>query len=373
MASVGDTTEEQTGAVQANRHLRRAVDRCLGDGIRPARVAQALVRMAEAVASEVAEEGADYRTVSQQRLAEVPFGKECPCGRVYSEEHCYCSRCGEPLQRSVVPKVIPGRLQFEKRAGRGGIGVVYEAIDLSLGRRVAVKTLPGVTSQHDVARLRREAQALAAVSHRHLAAVYGFEVVHGTPMIIMQFVDGGTLADKIPLPLDVAIEVMLEITDAVQCLHTAGILHRDIKPRNIGFTRQGELKLLDFGLARIEDEVTMSGVPGHSIVGTPAYMSPEALSRAKANPAFDIWALSVVFYEMLTGCRPFAGEDREDLTKAIRGVRPQPIDDHLPGCDRHLQRYFEGAFHREPSRRPTSALQVSRQIQRLRPDAPVPV
>lgn len=127
--------------------------------------------MAEAVASEVAEEAAVYRTLGRERLADIAFGKECQCGRVYSDEHCFCSRCGKPLKRSVVPKAIPGRLQFERRAGKGGIGVVYEAIDLSLGRRVAVKTLPGVTSQHDVARLRREAQALAAVSHRHLAAV----------------------------------------------------------------------------------------------------------------------------------------------------------------------------------------------------------
>jgi serine/threonine protein kinase len=321
--------------------------------------------MAEAVASEVAEEGADYRTMSQQRLAEVPFGKECPCGRVYSEEHCYCSHCGEVLQRSVVPKVTPCRLQFEKRAGRGGIGVVYEAIDLSLGRRVAVKTLPGVTSQHDVARLRREAQALAAVSHRHLAAVYGFEVVHGTPMIIMQFVDGGTLADKIPLPLDVAIEVMLEITDAVECLHTAGILHRDIKPRNIGFTRQGELKLLDFGLARLEDEVTISGVPGHSIVGTPAYLSPQALARERADPSFDLWALAVVFYEVLSGCRPFDSDDRDQVVQRIKAGGCRPIQDALPGCTRRVRAFFEASLHPHPVRRPRTAREFASRVRGL--------
>ncbi len=370
MAPTGDTTEEQTGAVQANRHLRRAVDRCLGDGIRPARVAQALVRMAEAVASEVAEEQAAYRTFSQKRLSEVSFGKECGCGRVYSDEHCYCSRCGEQLKRSVVPKVIPGRLQFERRAGKGGIGVVYEAIDLSLGRRVAVKTLPGVTSPQDVARLRREAQALAAVSHRHLAAVYGFEVFCGTPMIVMQYVDGGTLADKIPLPLDVAIEVMLEVTEAVQCLHTAGILHRDIKPRNIGFTRQGELKLLDFGLAKLEDEVTMSGVPGHSVVGTPAYLSPEALKRERASTSFDLWALAVVFYETLTGRRPFEAKDRLTLVNRIKTKPPRPIQACKPGCSTQLREFFDAALSLDPGQRPVSAADLAKRLSRLRDSAP---
>ena len=362
-----DTTEEQTGAVLANRHLRRAVDRCLGDGIRPGRVAQALVRMAEAVASEVAEEEAVYGTFGRTPSAEIPFGRECECGRVYSDEHCFCSRCGQELKRSVVPKAIPGRLQFERRAGKGGIGVVYEAIDLSLGRRVAVKTLPHVTSKNDVTRLRREAQALAAVSHRHLAAVYGFEVFRGTPMIIMQYVDGGTLADKIPLPLDVAIEVMLEVTEAVQCLHTAGILHRDIKPRNIGFTRQGELKLLDFGLARLEDEVTMSGVPGHSFVGTPAYMSPEAIARERASPSFDLWALSVVFFEVTTGRRPFEAGSRDELMERIREGRHCGIRSTMLGNGPQLGRFFERALSPRPDQRPRTAVDLARKLNGLRP------
>ena len=230
-----------------------------------------------------------------------------------------------------------------------------------------MKTLPGVTSQNDVARLRREAQALAAVSHRHLAAVYGFEVFRGTPMIIMQFVDGGTLADKIPLPLDVAIEVMLEVVEAVQCLHNAGILHRDIKPRNIGFTRQGELKLLDFGLAKLEDEATMSGVPGHSIVGTPAYLSPEALAPDRANPSFDLWALAVVFYEVLTGRRPFEAENRSRLIDAIKDGRAHSITEHLPDCTEGLREFFRTALHPKAERRQKSASELARRLDNLRP------
>jgi serine/threonine-protein kinase len=158
-----------------------------------------------------------------------------------------------------------------------------------------VKTLPTVCSQHDVARLRKEAQALAAISHRNLATVYGFEVYRGTPMILMEFIDGPTLADRIPLTLDVAIEVMLEVTEVVGCLHKGGVVHRDIKPRNIAFTGGGVLKLLDFGLAKLEKDAKMAGVAGHVVVGTPAYLSPEAHSHHRANPSFDLWALGVAF------------------------------------------------------------------------------
>ena len=211
MAFEDDTKTEQERSAAANRYLRRAVDKCLGDGIGREQVAEALVRMAEAVESEIAEERAAYRASAEtpDSIDQVPFGKECDCGWVYSAEHHFCSRCGTALNPSIVPKAVPGRLQFERRVGRGGAGVVYEALDLVLGRRVAVKTLPTICTLQGIARLRREAQALAAVSHRNLATVYGFEVYRSTPMIVMEFVDGSTLAERIPLPLDVAIEVML--------------------------------------------------------------------------------------------------------------------------------------------------------------------
>jgi hypothetical protein len=327
-----DTKAEQGGSVAANRYLRRAVDKCLGDGIDREQVAEALVRMAETVHSEIAEERAEYRVAPDlpDSFDQVPVGNECGCGGwVYSAEHHFCSRCGAALTPSLVPKAIPGRLQFERRIGKGGSGVVYEALDLSLGRRVAVKTLPTVCSPNDIARLRREAQTLAAVSHRNLATVFGFKVYRGTPMIIMEFVDGGTLAERIPQPLDVAVQVMLEVTEVVACLHKAGVVHRDIKPRNIAFTGGGELKLLDFGLARLEREATMSGVAGHVVVGTPAYLCPEAHNHQRANPTFDLWALSVTFYEVLTGRRPFEAASPDELPSAIRAGQWTPVEKHL--------------------------------------------
>ena len=362
-----DTSECLVESARAHRFLSGAVDRCLASGVAADRVAEALVRMAEALTSEVGEDTGTYRALSPDTrgVDQEPLGKECPCGWVYEREHVFCSRCGAELRDGVVPKSIPGRLQFEKRVGKGGSGVVYQAIDMSLGRRVAVKTLPALRTD-DIVRLRREAQALAAVSHRHLATVYGFEVYRGTPLIVMEYVDGGTLAERIPLPLDVAVEVMLEITAAVECLHRAGIVHRDIKPRNIGFTSHGELKLLDFGLARLEDEMTMSGVAGHVIVGTPAYLSPEALTRQPACPAFDLWALCIVFYEILTGSRPFAGLSREGTIQNILDSKLRPIDDLLPGCPRKLRRFVDSGLNSKQARRPQSAKELRASLEGLR-------
>lgn len=360
-----DTKAEQGGSVAANRYLRRAVDKCLGDGIDREQVAEALVRMAETVHSEIAEERAEYRVAPDlpDSFDQVPVGNECGCGGwVYSAEHHFCSRCGAALTPSLVPKAIPGRLQFERRIGKGGSGVVYEALDLSLGRRVAVKTLPTVCSPNDIARLRREAQTLAAVSHRNLATVFGFKVYRGTPMIIMEFVDGGTLAERIPMPLDEAIEVMLQVTEVVGCLHKAGVVHRDIKPRNIAFTGGGELKLLDFGLARLEREATMSGVAGHVVVGTPAYLSPEAHARHRADPSFDLWALCVSFYEVLTGRRPFEADTQEEIAGAIKCGRCTPIAERLRGCSLSLQNFFASALAGELALRPKTAQHLARRL-----------
>lgn len=368
MTSTEDKSEAREGAATANRRLRQAVDRCLGDGVGREQLAEALVRMAEAMTAEIAEERAEYRVGIElpDAIDQVPVGNECECSLVYSAEHHFCSRCGAPLKPSIVPKAIPGRLQFDRRVGKGGAGVVYEALDLALGRRLAVKTLPTVCSQHDVARLRKEAQALAAISHRNLATVYGFEVYRGTPMILMEYVDGGTLADRIPLPLDVAIEVMLEVTEVVGCLHKGGVVHRDIKPRNIAFTGAGVLKLLDFGLAKLEKDATMAGVVGHTVVGTPAYLSPEAHSHQRANPAFDLWALCIAFYEVLAGRRPFVGDSQEELIAAIKAYRWGPIEERLPGCPLALRAFFSAAFGKDPGDRPRTAQQLARKLAALR-------
>src|SRR4029077_8507527 len=145
------------------------------------------------------------------------------------------------LETALVPYVIPGRFRFERRLGVGGMGVVYRGADLALGRPVAVKTLRRV-SPEDAMRLRREARTAAGVSHPHLAAVHGMESWQGMPMLILELMEGGTLAQRIergPLDQREAVELGIAMASALDYLHGADILHRDIKPSNIGFSRTG--------------------------------------------------------------------------------------------------------------------------------------
>jgi len=161
--------------------------------------------------------------------------------------------------------------------------------------------------------------------------------------------------------------VMLEVTEVVACLHKAGVVHRDIKPRNIAFNSAGDLKLLDFGLARLEREATMSGVGGHVVVGTPAYLSPEAHNHQRANPSFDLWALGVVFFEVLTGSRPFEGSSPEDLAASITQLRAVSIAERLRDCPRALSKFFTETFSPKLSDRPGTAQQLASRLSALRP------
>ncbi|HSS51161.1 MAG TPA: serine/threonine-protein kinase, partial [Thermoanaerobaculia bacterium] len=181
------------------------------------------------------------------------LAKECPnCGRLYASYTVFCSHCSRRLEPSHVPYVLPGKFRFERRIGIGGMGVVYRGTDLALGRPVAAKTLRRV-SPEDAMRLRREARTAAAVSHPHLAPVYNMETWQGTPILVMELLEGGTLTQRIEgkrLEARETIELGLAMAEALEHLHASDILHRDIKPSNIGFTRDGVPKLMDFGIAR---------------------------------------------------------------------------------------------------------------------------
>jgi serine/threonine protein kinase len=233
---------------------------------------------------------------------------------------------------SLAPGVRLGPYEIVGPLGAGGMGEVYRARDTKLGRDVALKLLPD-SFTHDperIARFRREAQVLAALNHLHIGAIYGLDDANGQQFLVLELVDGESLDRRIargPIPVDEALPIAKQIAEALEAAHEKGIIHRDLKPANIALTHDGQVKVLDFGLAKATE--TASGSSGDLansptmtspamtgvgvILGTAAYMSPEQAKGRAADKRSDMWAFGCVLYEMLTGKRAFAGG-----TSAIR-------------------------------------------------------
>ncbi len=231
-----------------------------------------------------------------------------------------------------------GSYEILATIGAGGMGEVYRAHDLRLGRDVAIKALPDLfaADSERVARFEREAHILAALNHPHIAAIYGLEQVNGSQLLILELVHGDTLADRLragPLPPSEALTVARQIADALAAAHEKGIIHRDVKPANVALTAAGQVKVLDFGIAKeVESNpsadlanvqtVTQAGTKAGVVLGTPAYMSPEQTRGRPLDKRTDIWAFGCVLYEMLTAQRAFAGETVSDTVAAILGLEP---------------------------------------------------
>ncbi|MEM9555644.1 MAG: protein kinase [Acidobacteriota bacterium] len=306
---------------------------------------------------------------SGSRAVEVETGQkaqECAsCSRVYPGDHERCPRCDLILDGTLVPYVLRGQLRFEERIGTGGMAVVYRATDLRLGRTVAIKTLPRVSPEAAV-RLHREARAAASVTHPGLASIYGIETWEGVPMLILELLTGGTLAERLmrdPLEVPAMLEVGKSVALALERIHSAGILHRDVKPSNIGFTGDGDIKLLDFGIARIQYDITQDGdtpfneqnrttlpvtstrwiadrTVGGRLIGTASYLSPEALNGDKPGPAHDLWALSVVLYESLTAENLFLMRSVPQMLDAIRNAQVPDLRTKIADCPWPLASFF---------------------------------
>jgi len=230
--------------------------------------------------------------------------------------------------------------------GVGGMGEVYRAHDSTLNRQVALKVLPEAFALHPdrLARFKREAQVLASLNHPNIGAIYGFEDADDVKALVLELVEGPTLAQRIargPINLDEALPIARQIAEALEAAHERGIVHRDLKPANVKVRTDGVVKVLDFGLARaLEVEssgdaltewpivpsplVTADGI----IVGTPAYMAPEQARGKPADRRTDLWAFGCVLYEMLTGHRAFAGEDTSETLAAV--MRDDPDWGALP-------------------------------------------
>ena len=264
-----------------------------------------------------------------------------------------------------------------QRLGGGGMGEVYLAEDTRLGRHVALKrpseawlSMPDARE-----RLHREASAAGRLNHPNIAAIYDVLDVDSQPYIVMEYVEGESLARVLrrgALPLDNAIAVGTEIAEALAAAHAKGIVHRDLKPANISLTPDGHAKVLDFGLAKgpAAKEASAQGglgtitVPGQ-VMGTPGYSSPEQLVGAPADPRDDVYSLGVVLYELLTGRRPFDGNDSLELAMATMTKTPPPVHQVNPAVPEAISAIVARAMARDRDDRYKSADQLRTELRRL--------
>ncbi len=213
------------------------------------------------------------------------------------------------------------------RLGRGGMGVVYKAIDTRLRRTVALKFLPPHHSGHADAkrRLIREARAASSLDHPSICTVYDIDEVDGQLFIVMEFVDGLSLAEKIvqsSFELEEAVRIIIDVAQGLAAAHESGLIHRDIKPANVMLTRKGGVKIMDFGLAKFSTEATLT--KSGMAFGTAAYMSPEQARGDQVDHRSDLFSLGVVLYEMITGQRAFKGDFPEAVVFSILNENPEP-------------------------------------------------
>ena len=269
---------------------------------------------------------------------------------------------------TLTPGTRLGPYQVTAQIGQGGMGEVYRATDTTLARSVAIKVLPeSVASDVErLARFEREAKTLASLNHPNIAQVYGFEKSDGVRAIVMELVEGPTLADRIaagPIPIDEALQIARQIAEALEAAHDHGVIHRDLKPANVKVRHDGTVKVLDFGLAKALDAVAaVSGVSlsptitspamTHAgiILGTAAYMSPEQARGKPVDRRADIWAFGCVLFEMLAGRRPFPEE--ETVSDTLAGVlKGEPEWNALAGVPPHVQALIERCLRKDVRRR----------------------
>jgi len=258
-----------------------------------------------------------------------------------------------------------------RQLGRGGMGEVYEAEDLNLRRRVALKVLPPEVAQDEerLQRFQREAETLARLNHPRIVTIYSVEEADGVRFLTMEYVEGSTLREVIQsgrLPVDRLVVLARQLSEALAAAHERGVLHRDLKPENVLVDREGQLKVLDFGLAKSGPSEAATALMGQEatltiegqLLGTVPYMSPEQAEGRSLDERSDIFSLGVMLYEMATGKRPFAGDTRTALLSAILRDSPVPLGDQRPDLPSGLRELVEHCLEKNPARRPQSAGKV---------------
>ncbi len=291
---------------------------------------------------------------------------ECPqCGTCDSAGVAVCARDGSSLAEVRLPRVLAERYRLDRRLGRGGMGTVYEAADLELGRNVAVKVIREelVGSPAAADRFRLEARAAAGFSHPNVVVVHDFGVVRDTrAFLVMELLRGSSLRDVLRrerrLASARAVAILRDLASAVDAAHARHLVHRDLKPENVFLAGDGaaaQVKLLDFGVAKFlagegETETAVGTAPGQ-ILGTVHYMGPEQLRGSAVGVECDLWAIAVMAYEMLAGALPFEGSTAADYQSSVLSGRLTPIQSHLSDAPARLHEFFAGALALEPARR----------------------
>jgi eukaryotic-like serine/threonine-protein kinase len=280
-----------------------------------------------------------------------------------------------------------GPYQVVSQIGAGGMGEVYKAADTRLGRTVAIKVLPEhlAGDPERLGRFRREAQAISSLNHPHICALHDVGDEHGTPFLVMEFVERETLDDRItrgPLRVDDALEYATQIADALRAAHDHGVVHRDLKPGNVMITASG-VKLLDFGLAKFGTEgtrdVDLPQLPTRTvsrpltevgtILGTFRYMAPEQLEGKEVDARTDLYALCLVLYEMVTGTPAFDGTTKASLIAAILKDRPRPLRDVQPASPPQLDRVIQTGLDKDPNKRWQSARELAHALDWIRSES----
>ena len=254
------------------------------------------------------------------------------------------------------------RYELLEKLGGGGMGTVYRANDHHFARVVALKFLSESLAGDSVLkrRFQREARAAAALDHVNIGSIHGVEETEdGRLFIVMPYYEGGTLKNTIakgPLPVTDAIACAAQVADGLAHAHAAGVIHRDIKPANLMFAGDGSLKILDFGIAKIAGEkLTRTGL----VLGTLAYMSPEQAAGGTLDHRTDLWALGVVFHEMLTGRPPFSAPSIELLFRAVRYDEPPEVRSLRPEVPSGVEAVVSRLLQKEPGRRYPDAVSVA--------------
>ena len=306
--------------------------------------------------------------------------EECPrCGSCYDSGASLCASEQAPLVSVGMPRTLAGRYRLDRRLGRGGMGKVYEALDVALDRRVAVKVIRDewVQNRAVAARFRREARVVASLIHPNVVTVYDFGIDEGArAFLVMERLCGVTLREELRAKgrLDAAraVAVLRGVCGAVDAAHRHHLVHRDLKPENVFLVDAGRddgaaVKVLDFGVVKPlpggDEEADPDGGTADTelgvLVGTVGYLSPEQLMGERPGVSWDLWALAVVAYESLTGAPPFPLVSTAEWRQAVLGGRFTPVEHHLPDAPIRCGAFFARALAVDRSARPVSAAEFA--------------